>query len=442
MPRAALFTLGCKLNQFETNYMAHVLKNMGYHIVEFPLKAEVYVINTCAVTAKSERHSRYAVRRAIKGNSNGIVIVSGCASQANPQAFACIKGVNMIIGNRGKGDIGRFLKDIDKLKDIPGIEIDDFNEGVEPALAPMQIENFSDYTRAFIKVQDGCSSCCTYCIVPKVRGPARSLPLSSVITQAGILWDMGYKEIVLTGIHLGQYGSDIGEECGLIDLLFRLLENTGHNRLRLSSMEPNEFTQEILDCIECDDRICPHLHIPLQSGSGKILNMMGRRYTPRFYAELIEALLKRRPLLAIGADVMVGFPGETQEDFDATCRLVNALPLAYLHVFSFSPRPGTVAKGLPGQVDENKKGERSKLLRIISQKKRIAFRKRCLNTELEALILNKSGPTPGTKIALTGNYIPVIVKAGGSMVNKLCFVSIERLEGNNAWGRVTSLLPS
>ncbi|MGA1844801.1 MAG: tRNA (N(6)-L-threonylcarbamoyladenosine(37)-C(2))-methylthiotransferase MtaB [bacterium] len=434
--RVSLHTLGCKLNQFETAYVAQWFEENGYTVVPFPSEAEVYVINTCTVTAKSEHHSRNAVRKAVRANPEGKVIVTGCAAQVNPQAFAAIPGVCAVIGNREKADCSIFtgLSREERAR----VMVTCWGPEREP-LAPMAIQRFAEYTRAFIKVQEGCDAHCAYCIVPRARGPARSAPMEHIAAQVEGLWRAGYREIVLTGIHLGRYGRDLRPQRYLHELLTLLLDNCGMNRLRLSSIEPNEFTPELLRLIGASSRVCPHFHIPLQSGSAGVLQRMGRGYSPGEYGEVVREILLGCPDAGIGADVMVGFPGESEEDFADTCRVVESLPLAYLHVFSYSPRPGTPAALMPCQVDGVVKKERSAHLRRIGREKRAAFRSRFLGRDLEALVLGQAGPRRGYRTALTGNYIPVFVEAGEEMVNRLVMVRPQRITPAGVWGTVAGV---
>jgi len=437
MFRASLHTLGCKLNQFETAYMAHWFEENGYALVPFPSEAEVYVINTCTVTAKSEHHSRNAVRKAVRANPEGMVIVTGCAAQVNPGGFAAIPGVCAVIGNREKADCSIF-RCLPRRGEGARVMVSGWGAEREP-LAPMAIQRFVEYTRAFVKVQEGCDARCAYCIVPSARGPARSAAMGHIAAQVEGLWGAGYREIVLTGIHLGRYGRDMHPQRHLHELLSLLLEGCGMNRLRLSSIEPNEFTPDLLRLIGPSSRVCPHFHIPMQSGSAGVLQRMGRGYSPGEYGEIVREILRRCPDAGIGADVMVGFPGETGEDFNQTCLLVESLPLAYLHVFSFSPRPGTPAATMPCQVDGVAKRERGRHLRRIGQEKRAAFRSRFLGREIEALVLGQAGPRLGYRTALTGNYIPVFVEAGPELVNCLVMVKPHRITPAGAWGMVTGV---
>jgi threonylcarbamoyladenosine tRNA methylthiotransferase MtaB len=264
--------------------------------------------------------------------------------------------------------------------------------------------------------------------------------MEDIAAQVEGLWAAGYREIVLTGIHLGRYGRDMHPQRHLHELLGLLLEGCVMNRLRLSSIEPNEFTPDLLRLLGPSSRICPHFHVPLQSGSAGVLRRMGRGYSPEEYGEIVREIIRRCPDAGIGADVMVGFPGETGEDFEDTCRLVESLPLSYLHVFSFSPRPGTPAAGMPCPVDGVTKRDRSAHLRRIGQGKRGAFRSRFLGREIEALVLGQAGPRKGYRAALTGNYIPVFVEAGPEMVNRLVMVKPLRITSAGVWGAVTGVV--
>jgi len=438
MLRASLFTLGCKLNQFETAYMAHILEGLGYTLVPFPSEADLYLINTCTVTSKSEHHSRNAVRKAIRANPRGWVLVTGCAAQVNPEGFAAIPGVTLVIGNTEKAHLPEFIDSL-KNRERPKIHISDWGKRRIP-LAPMAISRFVDYTRAFIKVQEGCDARCTYCIVPEARGPARSAPMDDILRQADALWQAGYREIVLTGIHLGQYGKDMRPRRHLHELLEGLLTNIGWNRIRLSSIEPNEFSPELFKLMGTATRLCPHFHVPLQSGSGPVLRRMGRQYTPEEYRDVVCRIYEQNPSVAIGVDVMVGFPGETEKDFDRGVQFLESLPVAYLHVFSFSPRPGTPAARFPDPVDAWIKKARSRQMRLLGRQKRRVFRSRFIGKELEALVLNQAGPKPGYRVALTGNYIPVFVEAGEDRVNHMVMVRVLKVDKNEAWGSVISVL--
>jgi len=439
MLKAALYTLGCKLNQFETNFMIRHFEEMGYEIVRFPEFADVYLINTCAVTLKSETHSRHAVRKAARKNTNAMIIVTGCAAQVNPESFSAIPGVDLVLGNREKRNLPYYIKRLSEGYSNK-IEVSEYTSGDSLPINHMVIDRFSDYTRAFIKVQEGCDAGCTYCIVPKARGPARSVSMEEIVRQADILWSTGYREIVLTGIHLGQYGKDFAPKSSLGELLDLLLKNIGKNRLRLSSIEPNEIDDKIQNHISLSQGLCPHFHIPLQSGSESILNMMGRRYTTGFYREVVHNIVANRPDASIGADIMVGFPGESEDDFKMTYNFLESLPLAYLHVFSFSPRPGTAAANMSNQVNGKVKRNRSLILRRLGQKKNMLFRSKFLNKELVALILNQDGTYPDCKIALTGNYIPIYIRGARKDVNRMALVKIEKTMKDRTWGRITQIL--
>jgi threonylcarbamoyladenosine tRNA methylthiotransferase MtaB len=439
MLRASLCTLGCKLNQFETAYIAHRIEEWGYRLVPFPSEADLYLINTCAVTAKSEHHSRNAVRKAIRSNPKGVIMVTGCAAQVNPEMFAAISGVDWVLGNQEKASMSSF-KDVFKKRKKAGIKVTSWvNDRI--SLFPMTIQRFAGYTRTFIKVQEGCDAQCTYCIVPKARGPARSAMMEDIVCQVENLWAAGYHEIVLTGIHLGRYGKDLQSQKHLYELLKRLLPDRGLNRLRLSSIEPNEFDPPLLDLLGSASRLCPHFHVPLQSGSEKILQRMGRSYTPKEYKDVISSILCKNPLTSVGADIMVGFPGETEEDFMMTYHLVEHLPLAYIHVFSYSPRPCTSAAYFPDQVNGSVKKARSQHLRRLGQQKKAAFRSSFIGKELEGLVLNQSAPKSGYQVAITGNYIPVFIKAGEDLVNHMISVKVLKVTDDAVWGKLVSVLP-
>ncbi len=383
---AALFTLGCKLNQFETEQIREQLEAAGFEIVPWGEKADLYIINSCTVTGKADRDTRRLARHVKRLNPDAVVIVTGCYAEVNPEALRAIPEIDLVIGNAGKASIGQLF-------------------GAPPAAqlyggTGPPIGRFSGHTRAFVKVQEGCNAYCAYCIIPRARGRPRSVPLPEAIDQVKRLLRAGYREIVLIGTHLGQYGVDLSPPSSLDELVARLCEIPGTWRLRLSSIEPREVTDFIVKAVSdggrvlqrtqreltCGGRVCRHLHIPMQSGSTSVLQRMRRPYDAEFYASLIERIKRACPDCCVGADVLVGFPGETEEEFEDTVELVRRLPLSYLHVFTFSPRPGTEAAEMPNQVPPEIRKKRNHVLRQISEEKWRAFVQSQIGQVLEVLV--------------------------------------------------------
>ncbi len=403
MKSVALITIGCKLNQFETEQMRESFEARGFKVSGQDEKADIYVINTCTVTSKSDYRSRQAIRRALRHNPDATIIVTGCYAQVAPHEVASIKGIDAILGNSRKCEVADYA-DLPK-QSKPMIAVDQLRREFT-AGGDRRIHTFGSYTRAFVKIQDGCDNRCTYCAVPAARGPSRSKPCRTILEEIATLVDHGYKEIVLTGVHLGSYGKDLDEDLNLAALLRKLSRVDGLERIRLSSVEPTDFTPELIDTIaDPVYRVCPHVHVPLQSGDNRILRLMGRNYTRDFYADIVETIASRVPRCGIGADVMVGFPGEDDRAFSNTFGLVADLPITYLHVFAFSPRPNTVASSMAEQVEAYLKKERSKQLRQLGKAKNRAFRNSLRHCYLEALILSER--VDGYQIGLSGNYVKV-----------------------------------
>jgi threonylcarbamoyladenosine tRNA methylthiotransferase MtaB len=403
MKRIAFITVGCKLNQFETEQMREAAEMRGYGSSTDLGQAEVCVINTCTVTSKSDYRSRQAVRRALRANPGALVVVTGCYAQRKPGEVAAIKGVDLVLGNVEKEGIDAYLglgKQPAALIEITPVD------GMGRLAGRRQLHGFGRYTRAFVKIQDGCDNCCTYCAVPLARGRSRSKCPGEVRREIEILALEGYKEIVLTGVHLGSYGKDLASPTSLAALLREIAPTEGIVRLRLSSVEPTDFSEDLIALLaEPSSKICPHVHIPLQSGDDRILRLMGRPYGRTHYRSLIERIADACPRCGVGADVMVGFPGEDHGAFLNTCGLIGDLPITYLHTFAFSRREGTAAGTLAQEVDPEEKKERSLVVRSLGARKSEAFRQSLIGEVLETLVL---GATPGRPArGLSGNYVKV-----------------------------------
>ncbi len=403
MPSVAFHTLGCKVNQIETEQIKEDFIVKGYDIVSFQDKADVYIVNTCTVTHISDRKSRSIIRRAIRNNPDAIVVAIGCLPQVNADKLRKIEGLNIIVGNKDKANI------VDIIEKYPSREetiLMADNITKNDKLSPVLFSNPHERARAFIKIQDGCVSYCSYCIVPLARGPVRSKSPEDVLAELVNLLDLGYKEIVLTGIHTGFYGIDIGN-INLLGLLELILSHTNDYkfRLRLSSIEPLEVTDGLIRMIKEEDKLCRHLHLPLQSGSNKVLQDMNRRYSREYYYELVLKIAETIPDVAIATDVMVGFPTEDEADFADTFALIDSLPLTHFHVFKYSPRPATKAYNLKSLVDDKGKNYRSSQLLSLAREKSQIFIKDNLGQTKELLVERKLDEN--SFHGLTDNYLEV-----------------------------------
>jgi threonylcarbamoyladenosine tRNA methylthiotransferase MtaB len=400
----AFATLGCKLNQYDTTEVQALLEAGGFRTVPFESPAEVYVINTCTVTARADYSDRQAIRRAVARNPAAVVVVTGCYAQTNPEAVAAIPGVDLVLGTQDKYALPQLLDQARK-RVRPLIRVSDVFR--QTALPAIPVRRFTPgYTRAFVKVQDGCQHRCSFCIVPFARGGSRSQALEVVVEQVEALVGAGYAEVVLTGVDLGHYGWDLRPRTTLAALVRRLLDVRGLRRLRLSSVLPAYFTDELIELLVGDRRICRHLHVPLQSGSDRVLRAMRRPYTAGMYRSLVERLAGAIPDLGLGADVITGFPGETDADFEATEALVEALPFTYLHVFSYSDRRGTEAARRPAlRVPPETIRRRTARLRRLGGAKQSGFRQAQLGRELPVLVLEQRERETGRLIGLTDNYL-------------------------------------
>jgi threonylcarbamoyladenosine tRNA methylthiotransferase MtaB len=390
--RIAFTTLGCKINQFETDVMRRDLQSRGNMIVPFDTEADVYIINTCSVTAKTDYQCRQIIRSATRRNSSARVVVTGCYAETQPDAIKNIPGVDLVIGNRDKGMIAGHV--MSAASSSPG-----------RSASPVPLQASLARTRGFLKIQDGCDNRCSYCIVPLARGGSRSVLPDDVMKEFERMVQVGCPEVVLTGIHIGAYGSDLGAGTTLTGMVKKLLSVRDRSRIRLSSIEPGEVSEELISAL--GHGLCRHLHIPLQSGDDGILASMKRRYTAGFYLGLLETIAKQVPGAALGADVMVGFPGEGEWEFQNTLSLVERSPLTHLHVFSYSRRPGTPAAEMESPVPEQVKKQRSEALRRLGKQKNLVFRQRNVGSEFSVVVEDKVDAATGLYTGLTDNYIRV-----------------------------------
>jgi threonylcarbamoyladenosine tRNA methylthiotransferase MtaB len=431
--KVAITTLGCKVNFFDSAAMGESLRGGGFEVLPFPASADIYIINSCTVTESTDAQSRQLIRRALRLNPDAAVIVTGCYAQHSADAVAAISDRLHILGNSEKGNILTYLRKI--IVDSSRIVCVSDIACVKNLSAPALPSSFNR-TRAFLKIQDGCNAACSYCIVPRVRGLSRSIPLEDAIENITSLARSGFREIVLTGIHMGAYGLDLIPQKSLLDLLQHLAEDerlTGV-RIRLSSIEPNEITDELIDILSRSDMVCPHLHIPLQSGDEIVLRSMNRSYTPAGFKYSIEKLVASIPSLNIGVDVIAGFPGETETHFQNTLRFIQDLPVGYLHVFPYSRRPGTPAALLPEHVPESIKKQRTAMLRQISLSKKRRFYTSFLNTTLQVLVEGKRDQKTQRLKGFSRNYIPVFIDGHDELMGNEIMVTVVDVQETSVFG--------
>jgi len=428
LKRVAFHALGCKVNQNEAEAMARLFREAGYQVVDFDGEADVYVIHTCTVTHLGDRKSRQVIRRAVRQNPEAVVVVSGCYAQVAPGEVLQIPGVDLVIGTQNRAQIVSLVEKVmeerrplNAVQDI--LRVREFEE--------LPIEE-TGRVRAFMKIQEGCQNFCTYCIIPFARGPVRSRRPEKVLEEARRLVQNGYQEIVLTGICTGAYGRDLGEGMDLNRLLLQLKDIPGLRRLRISSLDPNDFTPELIDTLTGDPVFCSHLHISLQSGHDKILRDMRRQYTTAYFADLLQALRQRRPRIAITTDIMVGFPGETEEEHRSSLAFVERMALAGLHVFKYSPRKGTKAYDFPGQVPHPVKEKRSQDFLALDKKLRDAYARSFLGETLAVLV--ETDVEGGYWEGHTDNYLKVRFPAAEDLRGQIVPVRLLETAGDYILG--------
>jgi len=406
MAKVAITTVGCKVNQFESELLHTSLEERGYEVVAFGERADITIINTCTVTHRADFQSRQLVRKALRLSPKSLVVVTGCYSQIEPEVMVGMEGVRYILGNKEKALIPDLLPSMER-GELPRILVSDIQK--ETAFPFTPLHSFHHHTRAFLKIQDGCNGHCSYCIIPRARGRSRSLSPKKIFEQMRVLKEKGFKEVVLTGIHLGSYGLDLFPPFPLQRLLESLERMETPDRIRLSSIDPKDFSSSLISTLSQSKKICPHLHIPIQSGDDEILKRMNRDYDRSFLVDLIQGLQEKILDVSIGADLIIGFPGETEKRFERTYQLIESLPITYLHVFPFSKRKGTLASQLSQPLPESRITERAELIRRLGREKRRAFNRRFLNKELDVLIEDRRDKETGKWIGISRNYIPVLL---------------------------------
>lgn len=424
-------TLGCKVNQCESATLRESLMQAGWVPAEKGGSADVIVVNTCIVTQRASYQSRQAVRKAIRENPSALIAATGCYAQTFPEELSRIEGLDLIAGNSLKGRLHKILQECEKGRPtcLPQAN---FGASLSEEVLPL-----SERTRSFLKIQDGCDSFCSYCIVPFSRGPMRSLEPLKAIALLRSLSEEGYKEVVLTGIHLGKYGVDLSPATSLKDLLRLIGKESLPLRIRLSSIEPKEVAPDLIRMAASEEWLCRHFHVPLQSGDNEILKRMNRNYTSEDYARLVESIHNQIPLAAIGVDIMAGFPGEGDQAYRNTYDLVKDLPLSYFHVFPFSPRQGTAAWDFKGRVDDREIKKRAEALRTLGQKKRETFYRSCVGKTFQVLAQGWDRSRMGMIQGLSDNYLPVLFPFPREIKNEMLSVTIERVENTTIWGCIT-----
>lgn len=397
--KVAFATLGCRMNQFETSALEEQFTLKGYDITDFESIADIYIVNTCTVTNDADRTSRKTIRQAKRRNPNAIVVATGCYAQVSPEELSKMEEIDLVIGNSHKTAVFEIVENYINEKFQNKVFIDNIFR--ENDFKTFFISTFYEGARPILKIQEGCNSFCSFCVIPFARGKVRSAKIQEIINQIKILVDKGYKEIVLTGTQLSQYGYD-HKEGTLLDLLKQIVKTDGLYRVRLSSMSVNEIDDNLIDFLTKEEKIAPHFHLSIQSADDKVLKDMKRNYTVKQYIEKVEKILKNRPQTAIGTDIITGFPTEDEKAFENTVKNIEDIPFAYIHVFTYSMRDNTSAVKLGDKIPPQVKKERTKILREIGERKNIEFRRKFLDKELEFLIISEKD---GFKIGLSGNYI-------------------------------------
>ncbi len=473
--RIAFTTLGCRQNQFETDIMADQARTAGFTPVPFTQPAEVYVINTCTVTERADADSRRLIRQAARRNPAAFVVVTGCYAQSAPERIAAMEGVDLILGNAEKMELLRHLRSLawewqdlevetngsegaardtaravrgsatwdTKPRDNGKVHVSVGDIGAVRTFQDVPAPERPDRTRPFLKIQDGCNFACTFCIIPAVRGPNRSLPPDQVVDEGQRLATVGHPEIVLTGINMGTYGWDLKPRTSLSALLRRLLEETTIPRIRLSSLHPHEITPEMVRRLSSSSRLCRHIHLALQSGDDEVLRRMARSYRARHFREIVTRLHHEVPEIAIGADVIVGFPGETEAAFEQTRRLLEELPVSYFHVFTYSRRSGTKAAGMPGQVSPETKARRNRILRQLGAQKFLGYKRHFLGHTLPVVILEERDKQTSLLQGVSDNYLGILLDGSDALKGKLVEVHVQDVgPGGMLLGRLPVRLAS
>ncbi|HSD64237.1 MAG TPA: tRNA (N(6)-L-threonylcarbamoyladenosine(37)-C(2))-methylthiotransferase MtaB [Ignavibacteriaceae bacterium] len=432
METVALHTLGCKLNFSETSTIGSQFLAKGYRIVDFKDAADIYVFNTCSVTENAEKECRQLVRRVLRQNPDAYIIVTGCYAQLRPDEISEIEGVDAVLGTKEKFDIFNLLENFNK-KGLACTFVSP--NGISDNFGHAHSTDADNRTRAYFKIQDGCDYKCSFCTIPRARGLSRSLDPDSLLSEFKSLLRDGYKEIILTGVNVGDYGKEY--KTNLFALLCKMVDLPGDFRIRISSVEPNLLSDEIINLTAANEKMCRHFHIPLQSGSPKILRNMRRRYKIDDYSNLIAKLNSGIAGLGIGVDVIVGFPGESEENFLETYNFLRVLDITYLHVFTYSERPDTLAASMPGRVDVFERKRRNNLLRELSDRKKNLFYNKMSGYELEVLF--ESENQNGLLHGFSSNYVKVAVPFNTDLINNFARVRLNKTGNLICTGEITAI---
>ena len=430
MKTVGFATLGCRLNQVESQEMRALVERAGYRAVDDGEAANVYVVNTCTVTSRADFSDRQAIRRIIRANPDALVVVTGCLAQTDPNALARMPGVDLVLGNQEKYRLPELLGSLVR-RERPDVRVGRIADARHVPSAP--VTRMSGRSRAFLKVQDGCQHRCAFCIVPAARGRSRSQEPKVLVEQVEALVEAGYGEITLTGVDIGHYGWDLVPRTSLAALVAKLAEVGGLRWLRLSSVLPAYFTPELIHAVTTIPVVAPHLHLPLQSGSDRVLRLMRRPYNTAMYRALVERLAAIIPDLGLGADVIVGHPGESESDFEATMALVEETPLSYLHVFAYSDRKGTEAAKMGDRVAAAVIRGRSARLRALGDEKSLAFRRGLVGRDREVLVLEGREPE-GTLTGLTSNFVEVTFAGPEGLGRRFATVRLTEADRRGARG--------
>ena len=440
--KVAFATLGCRTNQNDTAEMQTLLEQEGFAIVGSQEKADIYVVNTCTVTAKSDASSRQAVKKSLAINDGAMVIFTGCYAQNNPDEAARIPGLDVVLGNANKLEIAEVIKaQLNRIHQedafgLPLVHMSDITQKWDFKTIP--VADFHGKTKAFIKVQTGCNEACSFCTVVRARGHSISDSRNNILNNVRRSLDAGFREITLTGINLGTYGMDRNPPERISSLVEDILDLAGDFRVRLSSINPMEIDDPLIELMAERDDLCPHFHIPLQSGDDTILSRMRRNYNTRQYRDVVEKIARRISKVGLGADIIVGFPGETEAMFENTRRMVAKLPFTTLHVFSYSSRPGTEAAGSRNDVPKAVKKERNKILTELGNRKALEFRRSFLDHTVNVLVENSREPRTGSLRGHSENFIPVSFEGDDAWMNRIVPVRILDVSEQQVSGCLTS----
>ncbi|WP_219836289.1 tRNA (N(6)-L-threonylcarbamoyladenosine(37)-C(2))-methylthiotransferase MtaB [Paenibacillus sp. R14(2021)] len=439
MPSVAFYTLGCKVNFYDTEAIWQLFKNEGYEQVDFETTtADVYLINTCTVTNTGDKKSRQIIRRAIRRNPDAVIAVTGCYAQTSPAEILAIEGVDLVIGTQDRDKLMNYITDLQNERQ-PVNAVRNIMKTRE--FEELDVPDFAERTRAFLKIQEGCNNFCTFCIIPWSRGLSRSREPMSVLNQARQLVEAGYKEIVLTGIHTGGYGDDM-ENYRLSDLLWDLDAIQGLERIRISSIEASQIDDKMIEVLNKSTKMCRHLHIPLQAGDNDVLKRMRRKYTVEQFADKIKLLHEAMPGVAITTDVIVGFPGETEEMYKNGFDFMEKLGFAEMHVFPYSKRTGTPAARMEDQIDEEVKNERVHQLIDLSERMQLQYGQKYVGEVLDVIPerAHKSELHSGRILGYSDNYIQVVFEGAESLIGELCRVKITEAGVNECYGQLVRVL--